>query len=157
MLNIYILLVLGWCAVQFLMLKFLKDKPFRIVSVMIAILWAAAVLFLTIFSRTPVLETRIKLIPFAGENTYGIHQTIIGMAENAIMFFPLGGLLLGMFLQMKPWQAIVIGTGTSLFIELVQLITYRGITATEDLIANTIGCALGVLVTLLLRRLVKRT
>ncbi|MGN0753202.1 MAG: VanZ family protein [Aristaeellaceae bacterium] len=102
-----------------------------------------------------MLETRIKLIPFAGETTYGIHQTIIGMEENAIMFFPLGGLLLSMFLRMKPWQAIAIGAGASIFIELVQLITHRGITATEDLVANTIGCALGVVVTLLLRRLVK--
>lgn len=151
-----ILLVIGWCIVHFLMLRFLNMKALRIVSTLSTILWAVAVLFLTTFSRTPVLETRIQLIPFAGQNAYGVDQTIRGMIENAVMFFPLGGLLLGMFLQMKPWLAIAIGAGTSILIELVQLIAHRGITATEDMVANTIGCALGVLVTLGIRQLAKR-
>ena len=150
-----LILAIGWCAVQFLMWKLLNEKILRIVSGVVTVLWAAAVLLLTTFSRTPVLETRLQLIPFAGQNAYGIEQTWRGMLENAVMFLPLGGLLLGIFRQSKPWQIVLAGGTASLCIELVQLLTHRGIAATEDFVANTIGCAVGVLITLAIRRLTK--
>ena len=150
-------LVIGWCIVHFLMLRFLSEKTLHTVCTVLLALWGAAVLMLTTFSRTPVLETRIQLIPFAGQNTYEVDQTIRGMIENAVMFFPVAGMLMGMFPKSKLREFLLAGAVGSLCIELVQLITHRGITATEDLIANTLGCALGVLVTLGLRRLVKRT
>ncbi|MGN0753201.1 MAG: hypothetical protein ACI4ME_01995 [Aristaeellaceae bacterium] len=49
MLDIYMLLVLGWCIVHFLMHRFLNTKALRIVSTLFTLLWAIAVLFLTIF------------------------------------------------------------------------------------------------------------
>ncbi len=157
MLSSYMLiLVIGWCIVHFLMLRFLKEKTLHNVCTVGLAIWGAAVLMLTTFSRTPVLETRIQLIPFAGQNAYEVEQTIRGMIENAVMFFPLAGLLMGIFPKAKTQEFILAGAAGSLCIELVQLLTHRGITATEDLIANTLGCVLGVLVTLLLRRLVHR-
>lgn len=157
MLSSYMLiLVIGWCIVHFLMLRFLKEKTLRMICTAGLALWSTAVLMLTTFSRTPVLETRIQLIPFAGQNAYEVEQTIRGMIENAVMFFPLSGLLMGMFPKAKTWEFFLAGTVGSLCIELLQLLTHRGIAATEDLIANTIGCALGVLVTLLFRRLIHR-
>ena len=151
-----LVLVIGWCIVHFLMLRFLKEKTLRMVCTAGIGLWAAAVLILTTFSRTPVLETRIQLVPFAGQDAYGAEQTIRGMIENAVMFFPLAGLLMGIFPKAKTWEFFLAGAIGSLCIELIQLITHRGITATEDLIANTVGCALGVLVTLLFRKLIQR-
>ena len=157
MISSYMLiLVTGWCIVHFLMLRFLKEKTLRMICTAGLALWSAAVLMLTTFSRTPVLETRIQLIPFAGQNAYEVDQTIRGMIENAVMFFPAAGLLMGMLPKAKTREFILAGAAGSLCIELVQLLTHRGITATEDLIANTIGCALGVLVTLLFRRLIHR-
>ncbi len=152
-----IILVIGWCIVLFLLLRFLNEKARRSVCTVLIALWGAAVLMLTTFSRTPVLETRIQLIPFAGQNSYEVDQTIRGMIENAVMFLPLAGLLMGIYPTAKAGTIIIAGATGSLCIELVQLVTHRGITATEDLVANAIGCALGVLVTLLLRRLAKRT
>ena len=158
MISSYMLiLVTGWCIVHFLMLRFLKEKTLRMICTAGLALWGAAVLMLTTFSRTPVLETRIQLIPFAGQNSYEVDQTIRGMIENAVMFLPLAGLLMGIYPTAKAGTIIIAGATGSLCIELVQLVTHRGITATEDLVANAIGCALGVLVTLLLRRLAKRT
>ena len=93
-----IILVISWCIVHFLLLRFLSEKAMRNICTVMLALWGAAFLFLTTFSRTPVLETRIQLLPFAGQNAYEVDQTIRGMIENAVMFFPLGGLLLSMFL-----------------------------------------------------------
>ncbi len=157
MLTSYMLvLVIGWCLMQFLMLRFLNEKHLRIISRVLLSLWVAAVLMLTTFSRTPVLETRIQLIPFASQSAYEVDQTIRGMLENAVMFFPVAGLLMGMFPKAKLWEFFLAGAVGSLCIELLQLLTHRGIAATEDLISNTLGCALGVLVTLLLKRLIRK-
>ena len=146
-----LILDISWCAVQFLMWKLLPEKALRIVSGVFTALWAAVVLFLTTFSRTPVLEIRMQLIPFAGQNSYGIEQTWRGMLENAVLFLPLGGLLPALLPSFNPWQIILTSSAVSLCIELVQLLSHRGIVATEDFVANTVGCAAGLLVTLAIR------
>ena len=47
--------------------------------------------------------------------------------------------------------------GVSVLIELAQLVTRRGLFASEDLIANTLGCLLGIAAAMLSRRLAGRT
>ncbi len=131
----------------------LPAKARRPLAIAVLLIWAAAVLWLTIFSRTPVLESRIQLIPFLGLNSYGIHQTIYGMVENTVMFFPLGCLLPGIWPQAKLRHGLMAGGAASLLLEVTQLLSHRGIAATEDLLANTLGCFLGMaLVLLILRR-----
>ncbi len=137
------------CAAQ----QLLPGKGRVIVSGTVLCLWAAAVLYLTILSRAPVPETRIQLIPFLGQSSYSVRQTVYGMVENAVMFVPLGCFLPVMLPRLRLRRGLLIGAGTSLCIELLQLITHRGITATEDLLANTLGCVLGLTLMRLMRKL----
>ncbi len=65
---------------------------------------------------------------------------------NVALFVPLGGLLPLLWKKCKQWYiAIPIGFGTSLTIELIQLIIRRGICDVDDLFANTLGTAIGFL------------
>lgn len=81
---------------------------------------------------------RLNLIPFQymfsdWENTL----------LNLILFMPLGLLLPILWRPFqKLWRLILLGLGTSLLIELLQLFTYRA-TDINDLITNTLGSVLG--------------
>lgn len=65
---------------------------------------------------------------------------------NVALFVPLGGLLPLLWKKCKQWYiTIPVGFGTSLIIELVQLVLRRGTCDIDDLFANTLGTAIGFL------------
>ena len=91
-------------------------------------------------------ETGIPLVIFAG--IIGIVCSIVLILyytrinnrvfvrkASVYMFIGYVGLVL--------WNAIKIGFGISLFIEVTQLISRRGICNIDDVIHNTLGCAIG--------------
>lgn len=64
--------------------------------------------------------------------------------ENILLFVPLG-FLLPFFTQKKSGflRYLICGAGCSLFIELVQLLTARGLFQLEDILMNTVGTGIG--------------
>lgn len=63
---------------------------------------------------------------------------------NICMFVPFGFLLPICFGKIKrAWKIYLCGFGFALFIEVVQLITGRGVFETDDIINNTIGAMIG--------------
>jgi glycopeptide antibiotics resistance protein len=72
---------------------------------------------------------------------------IVYIAEiflNIILFMPIG-ILLAM-LQVK-WQiAMITGCGYSCFIEILQLVTARGLFEFDDIFHNTIGATIGFMI-----------
>lgn len=76
--------------------------------------------------------------------------------ENVLLFIPYGFCFCwwakGKVLFLK---SIFVGAVTSIAIEWMQLVTGRGIFQLDDIVANTLGCALGAIVFLILRKLVK--
>jgi glycopeptide antibiotics resistance protein len=73
---------------------------------------------------------------------------------NILLFVPLGYLLPSVFrfFQKHPWRTIVSGLLTSLSVETIQLLTLRGWFDIDDLINNTLGCLIGVVVWVTLLR-----
>jgi len=63
---------------------------------------------------------------------------------NVALFVPLGALLALSFPRWRAWLVIVIGTAVSIGIELVQIAIPSRVSTVSDVIANTIGCALGL-------------
>lgn len=62
---------------------------------------------------------------------------------NILVFIPVG-LLLGMcFRNFNWWKVLMIGGGLSILIEVLQLITKRGLSEFDDVFNNTIGCMAG--------------
>lgn len=81
---------------------------------------------------------------------------------NIALFVPLGALLPWIWKTMRKWYvAIPTGAGVSLAIELIQLVTGRGLFDVDDLLANSLGAAIGFCLALtvlsMLREKGKRT
>lgn len=85
---------------------------------------------------------QIDLIPF---NTPGGTGYIILYAlANAVIFFPIGILLPGIWRKMNSLKAVLLaGFACSVVIEVSQLILACGVFQTEDLIMNTLGAGMG--------------
>lgn len=66
------------------------------------------------------------------------------MAMNVLVFVPLGLLLCAAFKSMKWWQALSIGGGISVSIEILQFVLKRGTTEAGDVLHNTLGCLIGI-------------
>ncbi|MDO4541648.1 MAG: VanZ family protein [Bacillota bacterium] len=86
------------------------------------------------------LEQDFSLIPLAGV-VYSIEQFFL----NILLFLPLGILLPLIWGRFKDWKVTVLyGLFLSTFIELTQMFNFRS-SDIDDIIANTLGAALGFL------------
>lgn len=83
-------------------------------------------------------DLNLNLIPFVG-----IPADLKNAVLNVALFVPLGFLLPVLWKKQSSFgKTIALGFGLSMTIELVQMFTYRA-TDVDDLITNTLGCALG--------------
>ena len=77
--------------------------------------------------------------------------------ENLLLFVPYGFCFCwwakGRALLVK---SVFLGAVTSIAIEWMQLVTGRGIFQLDDIVANTMGCMVGALIYLLIRKIFKR-
>ncbi|MCC4249590.1 VanZ family protein [Microbacterium testaceum] len=76
---------------------------------------------------------------------------MVEFSANIVMFVPVGCLVLAW--GGRPWQGILIGVALSAAIEITQLLALpTRVADVRDLVANTVGAALGVLLIVSLRR-----
>lgn len=84
-----------------------------------------------------------------GFNSIHIESTesLKGIILNILLFIPFGYMLPCIFgkLQKVLWGVVLIGFVCSLLTEVVQLVTHLGWFDLDDLLNNTIGCVLGVI------------
>ena len=93
------------------------------------------ILAVTIFSRNAGVG-RYELVPFWSYSNPGLRTQIL---LNIILFIPVG-LLGGKDLG---WKIIPIAAAVSITIEIIQLVTDRGLMEFDDVIHNTLGTAIG--------------
>lgn len=134
-------------------------------GVILALLgWAAAVLIETIFRRTPNLTVDAVWQPFRSYmdafQVGGQKELLRSNFMNAVLFYP-GGLLL-MALLPEKWHSrlklplvLLLFTGFSFAIELVQYRNHLGLAQGDDVIHNALGACLGA-VALLVPEAVKK-
>ncbi len=124
-----------------------KIKPIMLLLFAVFIVYIFIVLWLTLFNRE-VGEHRSMLIPF-WEYTKVIHndnrsffiKQIIG---NLIMLMPLGFMLSCLF-KFNFRKCLIISGCFSVFIEITQYITGRGLMEFDDVLNNTVGAIVGYL------------
>ena len=76
---------------------------------------------------------------------------------NIAMFVPAGILFPLVFAKLDRWYKVVAaGAGLSLFIEISQLVFRRGAADIDDLITNTLGCAVGYSLLAAFRAIIKK-
>ena len=147
---IFILLFVG---ATFIVFHFTQKRIIRCYSVVCMCVWSIGLLYVTWLSRTPIMETRINLIPFQPDDNAALFDYI----TNIVMFIPFPILLYGILQKKLSFMTLsALGISLSLAIELLQLLTHRGICDIEDFILNSIGVIIGSLLTLLLMRAEKK-
>ena len=104
------------------------------------------ILAVTVLDRRPGPKMTYELIPFW---SYGVKSLRMEILLNIILFIPVG-------LLSPRWKTVGLAAGYSMLIELAQLISCRGLFEFDDVIHNALGTALGVLIVLGIRHLLKR-
>lgn len=108
-------------------------------------LWT--VLESTVFTRIPQAYPQYELHIFWSWKAFFVYHDNEMLKENilnCILLMPYGCLLPGALDKRISWKrGLVIGMGTSFVIELLQLITCRGLFEFDDIIHNGVGCMMG--------------
>lgn len=124
-----------------------KIKPIRLLLLAVFSAYIFIVLWLTLLNRE-VGEHRSMLTPFweyakviHNDNRSFFIKQIIG---NLIMMIPLGFMLSWLF-KFNLRKCLIISGGFSVFIEITQFITGRGLMEFDDVFNNTAGAVVGYL------------
>ena len=124
-----------------------------------AIIYTAFILILTFFSREGSHEQAVALMPLWSWGQvlfHGNYELFVQICLNLLLFVPLGGLLgccRWVQQQQRPLLLISLaGLVLSISIEWTQLLFHLGLFEWDDMLHNTIGCALGGLAASLLKQ-----
>lgn len=105
------------------------------------------VLCSTVLCRTREVKNKVELIPFYKYpdiwNNVDYPHDLFEVSLNVALFVPIGLLLSGSIRNWKWWHVAIAGCCLSLIIELLQLVTGKGLCETDDLIHNTLGACVG--------------
>ena len=144
-------------AISFIVFRGQKVKKFVIVD--LAIGYYFLVLCSTVICRTITVSKRVELMPFYNYadicNGVDFKRTVMEILLNVALFIPIG-FLLGGTMSKGFLKVLFTGCILSIFIELLQLATGRGLCETNDIIHNTMGCMVGYSAAMLLKRLCTR-
>ena len=145
--------------------------PYYIIAVAILVVlffalrrWAVAFLFAYMFLvlAVTVLNRQVRegtlsygFVPFwsyralfrGGYSPVPRQYLLIQVIANIVMFVPIG-ILAGSRIG---WKTLFLGFLFSVLIELIQLITHRGLFEFDDIFHNTIGAGIGLLVNYIIK------
>ena len=118
-------------------LKFLRNASWCILVGYLFFIFCTTVLF-----RDVVIETRYRLLPLW---SYGVlyNKLLAENILNVLMFIPIGFFSSVGLRKRRLLKITGIGCGISLTIEVLQLVYRRGVFNIDDIIHNTLGCAIG--------------
>lgn len=142
-----LLLAVTIISVLFLYLK-KRIKASQVITIPILIAFLLIVLGSTVFGRMPGIRS-YKLIPFWSYGAIirgdpGILQEVL---LNCVLLFPAGVLLPLVFNKPLNWYyGLLFGVIISGTIEVLQLITCRGLFEFDDIFHNSLGCMVGCVV-----------
>ena len=121
-----------------------KDRPSFIRNALLTMLWGYLffVLCTTLFFRDSSEEMRCYLFPLWSYDVLN-YKVIAQHILNVLMFAPVGFLLGAIMNGRRGMPVIELGCLLSVMIEILQLLTRRGACNIDDVIHNTIGCAIG--------------
>lgn len=104
----------------------------------------------TVLFRTPFDGQHFQPQLFWSHKVWDVQKKQI--IANVLMFIPLG-LLAG---SRWKWKGILLGIGLSMTVELLQLISRRGLFEFDDVLHNTMGTFIGVSIYILVETAVKK-
>jgi len=107
----------------------------------------------TVFFRKVSKVHAFDLTPFW---SYSQPELLVENVMNMVIFVPVG-LLMGAAFRSMTWKMVmVIGLGLSIGIEVLQFVFKKGFSEVDDVMHNTLGCAIGYGVWLMILRYVSK-
>lgn len=106
-------------------------------------------LAVTVLSRVPTEGMKAELVPFWSYRVTELREQTLW---NVIAFIPVG-VCVGALFRLK---GILLGIGISVFVEMIQLITMRGLFEFDDIIHNGIGTVIGVVIWMIFSRILSQ-
>ena len=145
------------CCIVFLLFQARISYPLFVRQASLCLLFGYIFLVLctTIFFREVTFEKRYNLFPLVSY-TELYDKLFAQLIMNTMMFFPIGFFIGGALKKKHIWNVIKIGFVLSLFIELTQLITTRGVFNVDDVIHNVLGCAMGFFCFVICYKMIKK-
>ena len=125
--------------------------------------YALANLYETLLFRTVQSKTKIRWKPLGSYQKSlsfpeGIMSLFNGTVEvirpglletivlNILLYIPLGYLLPFIFEKLKAWQVVLIAAACSTLTEVAQYVFRIGYVEVDDILNNTLGCIIGLLI-----------
>ena len=133
-----------------------QGKPqWRLLASVSLFTYFALMVIITFLSRDEGSAAGMDLQIGSGLNINARNDAYL--VENVLLFIPYG-FCFAWYLKQKGilFSAFFVGFATSFCIEVLQLITGRGIFQLDDIITNTIGCVLGAMIFQIPARIVWR-
>ena len=129
-------------------LLFKLKKGFRLCSLLLLSEYLILFFLSTIFCREYNEGQGYNFTPlwsyFALQNCK--KDFIVQIIMNVVAFIPVGILLGCSFYEMRWWKALLIGCGLSIATEILQFAFKLGFAETDDIIHNTTGCLIGIII-----------
>ena len=122
-------------------------KGLKSSSKLLAIEYILFIFCTTVFFRPSVDVFIYNFIPFWSYEAIdkGRNNLLAENILNVVVFVPIG-LFSCVSRRLKWWMVLLIGFGISLLIELLQFVMKRGFSEADDVIHNTLGCAIGIMI-----------
>lgn len=153
---IWVILAFAVCAVTYPFYRKgrLSDNAF--VALPLLAFYLGFTLTITIIERIPSAEAKYQLVVFWSYKAIqaGRNELIAEVFWNYILFIPIGILLAMLLPSKRSWLAIILGMLLSSGIELTQLYLHRGLFEFDDIIHNTLGTIIGVILFVIVRKIV---
>lgn len=113
----------------------------------------------TVLFRTTTTDREYNFQPFWSYINDEVKSDVSLYSENlmnVVVFIPVGLLAGVAFLEMAWKKVLVIGLGLSVGIEVMQYVFKKGFSEVDDVMHNTLGCAIGYGLWLMIRRYVSK-
>ena len=111
-----------------------------------------------LFDASNILPFRLNFVPFVNLMDYEIRrEALLNVIGNSFLFLPVGIVFPIVYKKLNThWKVIAAGVGTSLSIEILQLLFFDRVTDIDDLILNAAGYLLGYGIYLLVKKAKKK-
>ena len=119
-------------------------------TVGLLIIYVVIILSVTMLFREPFNGQHFQTQLFWSYEVWEIQKRQI--IENVLLFLPFG-LIAGCLWK---WKGILVGAGVSLLVELLQLISERGLFEFDDIVHNTLGTLIGVCIYMICVKLISK-
>ena len=145
------------CGIVLLLFRVKTDRSIFVRQTSFCLLmgYIFLVLCTTIFFREETFEKRYYIHPFWSYSVL-YNKLLAQIIMNVFLFIPIGFLVGGALKKKHLWNALGFGFVLSLFIEVTQLISTRGVFNVDDIIHNTLGCVIGFICFVLCYKVIKR-